>query len=146
MNLLRLGAVLDSAGAGARGDGASHRARAERTIAAFRGQWTRTPHAMPQMLCALELLLMPPAHVVLAGNPSAADFRALHRVVHEGLGARRVVLAVEGAAAQQWLATRAPWLASMAPQNGRATAYVCESFSCQAPVDTPEALKALLDG
>jgi uncharacterized protein YyaL (SSP411 family) len=28
--------------------------------------------------------------------------------------------------------------------DGRPLAYVCERFTCQAPVETPEALRALL--
>jgi uncharacterized protein YyaL (SSP411 family) len=28
--------------------------------------------------------------------------------------------------------------------DGRATAYLCENFACQAPVTTPEQLRALL--
>ena len=36
---------------------------------------------------------------------------------------------------QRWLAERAPWMAGMAPQDGRASAYVCENFACRAPVN-----------
>jgi uncharacterized protein YyaL (SSP411 family) len=99
---------------------------------------------MPQMLCALELALEPPRHVVIAGDPGAPDFQALSRVLHEKLGYRRSILAADGGEAQAWLAQRAPWLAEMKPIGGRATAYVCEEFACQAPVSEPEALRALL--
>jgi uncharacterized protein YyaL (SSP411 family) len=100
---------------------------------------------MPQMLCALELALEPPRHVVLAGDPAAEDFRALAAVLSERLGPRRVVLAAEGGAAQAWLAARAPWLAEMRPLDGRATAYVCEEYSCRAPVDAPALLRKELE-
>ncbi|MGH7946994.1 MAG: thioredoxin domain-containing protein, partial [Opitutaceae bacterium] len=43
MNLLRLGGLWQDE---------ELRERGRRTIDAFRGQWSRTPHAMPQMLCA----------------------------------------------------------------------------------------------
>jgi uncharacterized protein YyaL (SSP411 family) len=44
-----------------------------------------------------------------------------------------------------WLAKRAPWLAEMKPAaDGRARAFVCERFTCQAPVETAEALRRLL--
>jgi uncharacterized protein YyaL (SSP411 family) len=135
MNLLRLGALWHDD---------TVRARGKRTIEAFRNQWSRAPHAMPQMLCALELALEPPRHVVLAGDPAAPDFQALLGVVHEALGPRRSVLAADGGEGQRWLAERAPWLAGMVPVDGRATAYVCEEFACQAPVSAPAELRALL--
>jgi len=120
------------------------RVRGLACIEAFRGQWAKAPHAMPQMLCALELALEPPRHVVLAGDPAAADFRALVACVHEKLGPRRLLLAADGAAGQRWLAARAPWLAEMKPLDGKATAYVCEEFSCRAPVTDPGELRRIL--
>ncbi|MEO6245179.1 MAG: thioredoxin domain-containing protein, partial [Opitutaceae bacterium] len=135
MSLLRLAALLP--------DDERHQ-RGLRTIEAFRPQWSRTAHAMPQLLCALELALEPPRHVVLAGDPAAEDFRALAAVLHETIGPRRTVLAADGGAGQAWLAERAPWLADMTPLGGRATAYVCEEFACQAPVTSPEELRRTL--
>ncbi len=135
MNLLRLGALLHDE---------ARRTRGLRTIAAFRPQWSRAAHAMPQMLCAVELALEPPRHVVLAGDPQAKDFRALVAVLHEKIGPRRTLLAVDGGEDQAWLALRAPWLAALRPLGGRATAYVCEEFACQAPVTTPDELRHTL--
>ena len=135
MNLLRLSALLHDE---------TRRTQGLRTIEAFRAQWSRAAHAMPQMLCALELALEPPRHVVLAGDPSAEDFRALVAVLHEKIGPRRTLLAVDGGENQAWLAQRAPWLASMKPLGGRATAYVCEEFSCQPPVTTAAELRRTL--
>jgi uncharacterized protein len=37
-----------------------------------------------------------------------------------------------------------PLLKDRAPVDGRAAAYVCEHFICQAPVTTPDALAAAL--
>jgi uncharacterized protein len=135
MNLLRLGSMWHDE---------ALRERGRRTIEAFRPQWSRAPYAMPQMLCALELALEPPRHVVLAGDPKAEDFRALNAVLHERLGARRIVLAASGGSAQGWLAGRAPWIAEMKPLANRATAYVCEEFACRAPVSDAAELRALL--
>jgi hypothetical protein len=35
-------------------------------------------------------------------------------------------------------------MAEMIARDGRATAYVCEEFSCQAPVSDPDALRKIL--
>ena len=135
MNLLRLDALLPDPARRARGRG---------TIQAFRAQWSRAPHAMPQMLCAVELALESPRHIVIAGDPARDDFRALAAVLHESLGPRRALLTAEGGEGQAWLASRAPWIAEMKPLEGRATAYVCEDFACQAPVTSPVELRRLL--
>jgi len=151
MNLLRLGGIFENgATPSARPDvplephRRDYRERGRRTIEAFREVWSRATQAMPQILCALELALEPPRHVVLAGDPQAEDFRALAAVLHESIGHRRSVLAADGGEAQAWIAERAPWVARMKMRDGRATAYVCEEFACQAPVSDPAALRALL--
>ncbi|MFA6962878.1 MAG: thioredoxin domain-containing protein [Opitutaceae bacterium] len=136
-NLLRLSALFHDDGA---------RGRALDTIEALRAQWAKAPHALPEMLCAIERALELPRQVVLAGDPQSTDFRALATVLHEKSGPRRAVLAAPGDdEAGRWLAGRAPWLADMKPAaDGRALAYVCERFTCQVPVDAVEALRALL--
>ena len=68
MNLIRLDWMLGTPGA---------RAKATATLEAFRVQWSSHPHALPQMLCAVELALEPPRTVVLAGAQSSAEVRAL---------------------------------------------------------------------
>jgi uncharacterized protein YyaL (SSP411 family) len=149
MNGLRLAAVFDDGG-GARGAAGTrpplHRDRGRACIEAFRAQWSGAPQALPQLLCALELALDAPRHVVLAGDPRAEDFRALVAVLHETPGPRRALLGADGGEGQRWLAERAPWLAEMKPVEGRATAYVCEEFACQAPVTAPAELRRLLNG
>jgi len=128
LNLLRLAAIFQDE---------ARRERGVRCIEAFRAQWSRGPHAMPQMLCALELALEAPRHVVLAGEPGAEDFRALAAVLHESFGPRRTILRASSAV---------PWTAAMSPVGGRATAYVCEAFTCQAPASDAVALRRLLGG
>jgi uncharacterized protein YyaL (SSP411 family) len=136
MNLFRLSAISSN--------GSELRDRALRTIEALRPQWEKAPHALPQLLCALEMALEPPRQVVIAGDPQAADFRALAAVLQERAGARRSLLAADGGDGQRWLAERAAWLADMKPMSGRATAYVCEHFTCRPPVSEVAGLRAAL--
>ncbi len=135
MNLLRLATLLNDE---------ARRTQGVRCIEAFRAQWSATPHGLPQMLCALELALEAPRHVVLAGDPGEEDFRALAAVVHERLGPRRTLLAATNEAERAWWAARAPWMAEMRPIGGRATAYVCEEHTCRAPVTEPGELRTIL--
>ncbi|AOS43869.1 hypothetical protein Verru16b_00927 [Lacunisphaera limnophila] len=145
MNLLRLDWMLgEAAGVADPGAGDSYRDRALKAIGALRSQWSRLPQALPQMLGAIELALADPRTVVLAGDPHSPEFQAMTAVLHEALGPRRAILALDGAAGQAWLAARRPYLAGMNRQAGRVTAYVCERFACQAPVGDPVALRAAL--
>jgi len=144
MNLMRLEWMIGAGTAEGEGvAGTSRGARAQQTIAVLRSQWSRVPQALPQLLCALELVLTEPHTVVLAGDPAAADFQGLAKVLHERPGLRRVILCADGAAGQRWLAARRPYLTAMHPQ-GRATAFVCENFACQAPVTDAAALRQML--
>ena len=160
LNLLRLDAMIGDGAAGGvpapcgdvalPGEGTrptrqTYRDRAMKTIEALRPHWSRAPHGLPQLLCAFELAMDAPRTVVLAGDPATADFQALAAVLAEKSGPRRAVLCAEGGAGQQWLAARRPYLADMQPVGGRATAYVCENYACQAPVTTAAELRALLN-
>jgi uncharacterized protein YyaL (SSP411 family) len=142
INLLRLGAVFDHGAA--IGGAMNYRERGRRTLAAFRSQWSGAPHALPLMLCALELALDEPRHLVVAGDPTSAEFRALVAVAHERLGPRRALLAADGGVGQRWLAASAPWLGEMKAMDGRAAAYLCEDFTCRAPTTSPEELRNML--
>jgi uncharacterized protein YyaL (SSP411 family) len=121
------------------------REQGRRTITAFRPRWEAAPHALPQLLCAFEAALEPPRHVVLTGDPKAAEFQALAAAVHEKLGPRRTLIALDATPdARAAFALRSPWLAAMGAADRRATAYVCEEFVCRAPARTPEELRSVL--
>jgi len=137
MNLVRLDWLLGLPGA---------KDRALATIESMRAQWTSHPHALPQMLCAVELALEPPRTVVLAGDAGAEDFRVLTAVLHAQLGPRRALLHADGGVAQRWLAERRPYLAAMSAPAGRTTAFVCEELVCRAPASSPGELRAALGG
>jgi uncharacterized protein YyaL (SSP411 family) len=136
LNLFRLSSLL--------GD-QSLRDRGRRTIAAFRGRWEQAPHAMPQLLCAFETALEPPRHIVITGKPGTKDFDALVDVVHEKLGPRRTLMALDSSkGARTEFSAKSPWLGSMGGKDTQATAYVCEEFVCRAPARTPDELRRIL--
>jgi len=137
MSLIRLDWMLGTAGA---------RTKAEATIETLRSQWTRIPQALPQLLCGLEMALAEPRTVVLAGDSRTEEFRMMAKVLWEQLGPRRVVLCADGADGQHWLMARKPYLAEMKPKGRAVTAFVCENFSCNAPVSSPADLRKQLRG
>ena len=137
LNLLRLAQIT--------GDEAL-RARGSKTIAAFTTQLLRLPVAMPQMLAALIFDVVKPRQIVIAGSPGAADTRALLREVHEHFIPNKIMIHADGSEGQQFLAGKNEFLSTVAPMYGKATAYVCENFTCQLPVTDVAALGKLLAG
>ena len=134
-NLSRLAQIRDSR---------MWRERAEKTIAAFGGALNHFPSAMPQMLVALDHSLAKPKQVVIAGQAGSIDTRDLLDEVQKHYLPDTVVLLADGGEGQKYLAEKLPELETMKPLNGKAAAYVCENFTCKAPVATVEDLRKLL--
>ena len=95
--------------------------------------------------CALDRYLRPSKEIAIVGDPTAADTRALAAVVTNAAYRPNVVLAV--AAPDDELAARTvPLLRDRFVRDGRATAYVCERFTCKLPVTDPVSLREQLGG
>ncbi len=95
---------------------------------------TRYPQAFGHLLQAIAFQSAPVHEIAFAGDdagPLVEVVRSRHRP--------NVVLAGGPGSAVALLEGRVP-------VDGRAAAYVCEDFTCRAPVTAPEELAALLDG
>jgi uncharacterized protein YyaL (SSP411 family) len=110
--------------------------RIERSIGLFRAHLGR---AVPMMLSALSVYHAGMPQIVIAGDADAPDTRALLDALRV---AYRPAAVVVPAFSQHRTALERvlPWVQPMAARDGRATAYVCRDFACQAPVHTAEAL------
>jgi uncharacterized protein YyaL (SSP411 family) len=115
--------------------------RADAIFEAFGEMLERAAPAFPRLLGALDFRAAAPREIALAGEPGRADFEALRRAVFASPDLNRVLAHVESASAVPELA---PLTRARTTRDGRAAAYVCERFTCQAPVTDPEALEALL--
>ena len=135
LNLLRLAQFRDEKG---------WYERAERTIGAFSPQISHFPSAMPQMLVALDLILSQPRQIVIAGKRDLQETRALLTEVHRHFLPNKILLLADGGDGQKYLEEKIEALRAMKPMDEKSTAYVCENFTCKAPVNSPEALTNLL--
>jgi len=135
LNLLRLAQI--------RADD-SYRGRAEKTMSAFSETLARVPSAMPQMLVAVDFASSKPQQIVIAGARNADETRALLREVHQHFLSNKIVLLADGAEGSAFLAEKLDSLGAMNQVDGKPTAYVCENFACQAPVNDPAALRPIL--
>ena len=94
------------------------------------------PHGFGHALQALDFYLAPVREVAIAGAGDDPGAAALARVVR---GAYRPHVVLAGG-----VSDGVPLLEGRSPVHGRAAAYVCEHFACQAPVTEPDALAAML--
>ncbi len=135
LNLLRLAQIRGSA---------EFRELAASTVGAFQAILSRYPSAMPQMLVALDYQSGRERQIVIAGKPDAPDTRALLSEVSRHFLPNKIVLLADGAEGQRYLEQKLEAISDMSMIKGKAAAYVCENFTCQAPVTEPDALARLL--
>ncbi len=131
------GALLRLAGLGEEGEYAD---LARRAIASAGPHMARGPLGFGKWLQALGYLLAPAREIAIVGEPGEADTEALLRVVRQGYRPHQVV----ALGAPQEETEVIPLLRGRGRVEGRATAYVCQGFTCGRPVTDPAALAALL--
>ncbi|MEE9231050.1 MAG: thioredoxin domain-containing protein [Acidobacteriota bacterium] len=136
LNLLRLSQMTDNT---------DFRARAELALGAFSSRLGRIPQALPQMLVALDYSMSKPRQIVIAGKPDSADTRALLKEVRSRFLPTTILLLADGGEGQKELAKRLPFVRTMKPIDGKATAFVCENYACELPTTDPAVMARLLD-
>jgi uncharacterized protein YyaL (SSP411 family) len=137
MNLLRLAQFHD-------GPAAARAERARKTIDAFATTVSHFSSAMPQMLVALDYSLSKPRQIVIAGKKDAPETRALLSEVNRHFLPKAILVLADGAEGQKYLGEKNDAIRAMSPIEGKSAAYVCENFTCKAPVTDPKGLSALL--
>jgi len=93
--------------------------------------------ALPLMLAAALAAEAPPAQAVLAGGIHSPEGRSLLTALHRKFHPFRVVL---HAPASSGALRDIPELRAMAPVDGKPAVYLCENFTCQAPITDPRVL------
>ena len=136
MNLLRIWQMTEDATA---------RDKAVKTISTFGGQLNKTPETMPAMMSAYDALTSVQRQIVIAGAPQAADTRHMLDLVWQRYLPNSVLMLADQGAGQQELGRRVPFIATMRPKNGKATAYVCQNYICNLPTSDPTVVAHLLD-
>jgi len=135
LNLLRLSQIRNDR---------SMSERARKTIDAFATTLSHFPSAMPQMLVALDYLLTKPRQIVIAGKKDAPETKALLKEVHRHFLPKAILMMVDGSEGQKYLGQKNEAIRAMSPVDGKPAAYVCENFTCKAPVTDPKRLADLL--
>ncbi len=119
---------------------------AEKSISSFAGILAKYPPAMPLMLSAMDFQMDKPKQIVIVGNKDDVETELLLREVHSRYLPNAILMLADGGENQQFLEKELPFLQTATKIDGKATAYVCENFTCKMPVNTPNKLGLLLDG
>jgi uncharacterized protein len=135
LNLARLAAILN---------GPELLVCAKKTVNAFARQLMHFPSALPQMLVAADFLETAPRQIVVAGDREEERVQELLSEVHKHFLPHAIVLLADGAEGQDFLAEKNEAIRAMKPIDGKPAVYICEDFSCKAPVTEVKALRELL--
>jgi len=110
---------------------------------AFSGYVAQQPAAFTMLMCALDFANGPAFEVVIAGDPSSQDTKALISALRQPFVPNKVVLLRPtgmGSGSEEL----PEYVRDYGPINGRAAAYVCREFQCLAPVTNRTQLLKLL--
>ncbi len=135
MNLLRLARMTASEYMLEKGEG---------TVSAFAGQLAQVPQAMPQMLAAYEFMREKSMQIVIAGKRGAEDTKLMHVVTGKYFLPNKIIMLANLDDFSEEQVKKFSFLQYMSMVDNRATAYVCENFTCKQPTVDPEVLSATL--
>jgi len=135
LNLLRLSQIHDDL---------KMAERAKKTIDAFATILSQFPAGMPQMLVAVENSLGKPRQIVIAGKKDSPEKKALLKEVHRHFLSNTIVILADANEGQEYLGENNEAIRAMSLVEGKPVAYVCENFTCKAPVTDPKQLSDLL--
>ncbi|MEE8640415.1 MAG: thioredoxin domain-containing protein, partial [bacterium] len=118
--------------------------KAAATTRAFSGTVAKAPASFTFMMTALEFALGPSREVVVVGDPAADDTREMLRALGGAYVPGAVVVFRPAGDDEPEIVELAEYTRGLSQVSGRATAYVCERFSCRAPTnDVREMLASL---
>jgi uncharacterized protein len=127
-------------------DRENYRDAAEKTLQLFGDHLRKAPSTVAQMACTLDFYLSKPKQIVIAGKVSAADTRAMLQAVRERYLPNAIVILADGGDSQKTLTKLLPFLETIKPIDGKATAYVCVNYACQLPTNDLGKLMELFGG
>ncbi|MCH8320976.1 MAG: thioredoxin domain-containing protein [Acidobacteria bacterium] len=136
LNLLRLSQMTGNK---------TWREMAQRSIQAFERRLLSTPHAMPQMMAAVNFYLDKPKQILIAGQRNSPDTKAILREVHKRFIPNKILVLADGGPAHQRLNASLEILDSLRQVDGKATAYICEDYVCKLPTNDVAVVARLLD-
>jgi uncharacterized protein YyaL (SSP411 family) len=97
-----------------------------------------------EMLSVLNFSLGPTQEIVIAGNSDAADTQQMLKLIRSKFLPNAVILLHQQENTDSGIDKTIPFIKNLTTIDGKATAYVCENYACNWPVNKLDDLKKLL--
>ena len=101
----------------------------------FSGRLKQIPSSLTHMLTALDFWLGPRQEIVIAGKFESKETKQMLRLIYDKFLPNTVVLLHEEGKSGQEIESIVPFIKGQNMIDDRATAYVCENFVCNRPVN-----------
>ncbi len=119
--------------------------KAYQMLQSFSGQIQKQPTAYAQMLCALDFYFGPAKEIVLAGDLNSPETIDMLKTIHQKFLPNKVLAFHSEGQSGLDLEKLIPFTEGFKMQAGKTTAYVCENYVCQRPVNETKQLLKLLE-
>ncbi|BFT71567.1 thioredoxin domain-containing protein [Paenibacillus sp. P36] len=116
---------------------------ADEQLQAFAGAVASYPPGHALMLAALDFVYSEASEIVIAGDPAKPETQHMLRAVQRQFLPNALLILHPPGAAGEEVRKLIPLVQDKLPLGGRATAYVCQNFACQAPTQDLEDLENL---
>ena len=117
---------------------------AAKAIEAVSKQLQKAPTYSAAMLIALNFWFGPTQEIVIAGNAQDSQTQKMIKTVRDKFLPNAVVLLHEQGKAGEPIEKISPFVKNQITLKGKATAYVCENYVCNQPVNTVKELDKLI--
>jgi hypothetical protein len=123
-------------------DNSDYQRRAATILRLMAATIQRYPSGFGRLLCALDFYLGTPREIAIIGDAGAAETRLLLDEIWQAYLPNKVV--AQASPSDTAAAEIIPLLRDRPQLNNRATAYVCEHFTCKTPATNPTELASQL--
>ncbi|XP_041433313.1 spermatogenesis-associated protein 20 isoform X2 [Xenopus laevis] len=117
--------------------------RSGQILAAFSERLLKVPASLPEMVRGNMIYHQTVRQVVVCGNRDDPNTRQLLETAQSLYVPNKVLILAEGTQTS-FLYSHLPFLLSLEQKDGKATAYVCENFTCSLPTTSPAELRTML--
>jgi uncharacterized protein len=135
LNLLRLGKMSGNT---------SWEEKADRLLRAFFSLVSDFPSAYTQFLHAVDFVLGPSIEIVVTGDLRGEPMQKMLEIVRTAFQPNQVMICRGKGEEAAKLAALAPFTEGLPTGDGRPTVYICENYTCRAPITDVEELRAVL--
>jgi uncharacterized protein YyaL (SSP411 family) len=119
--------------------------KADEQLQAFAGAVSQYPPGHALMLAAIDFAYGESSEIVIAGDPADEQMQHMLSSVQRAFLPNALCILHPVGAAGEEARSLMPLVQDKLPLGGKATAYVCRNFACQAPTNDREELVSLLN-